>query len=149
MAKKLERSLHLLSLTQLSSSLYFLDPILLSVITDVITAIASSPTPGAYSTLVAQVLPTLIHTLEGAANAANESWLASSALELVESVIEGGGKGQLGDGFVAGLAPSLFNCLSKTQDREIMVVCTYLFTTISVHHRINPVIYRKGHNVLL
>ena len=100
----------------------FEGPIILSVLTDVISGLASSKAPGAYSTLAHNMLPALVSALKPS----KESWLPSSALELIVSVLEGGQKGQLGEGFVAGLAPALFICLDTAEDREVIVVRTLL-----------------------
>ncbi|KAF9516008.1 hypothetical protein BS47DRAFT_1371853 [Hydnum rufescens UP504] len=99
----------------------FKDPLLLSVLADLITTIAASPAPGVYTTLVSQLLPSLVQSLEAATANAQESWLASSALELIAGVLQGGEKGKLGDGLVAGLAPSLFDCINASQDRDVTV----------------------------
>jgi importin-9 len=72
--------------------------------------------------LVSQLLPSLVQSLEAATANAQESWLASSALELIAGVLQGGEKGKLGDGLVAGLAPSLFDCINASQDRDVTVV---------------------------
>jgi hypothetical protein len=37
-------------------------------------------------------------------------------------VLQGGEKGRLGDGLVAGLASSLFDCINASQDRDVTVV---------------------------
>lgn len=72
--------------------------------------------------MVAGILPSLVEALQTATANAKESWLASSALELIVSVLEGAEKGNLGEGLVPGLAPVLFDCLAATEDREVMIV---------------------------
>lgn len=37
-------------------------------------------------------------------------------------MLQGGEKGRLGDGLVAGLGPSLFDCINASQDRDVTVV---------------------------
>lgn len=100
------------------------DPVLLSALTDLLSAIAASLADGIYNALVAEAFPPLVEILgPRASEDGGEVWLVSSALELIVSILEGGEKGKLGDGLVAGLAPALLDCLGRTQDRDVIVVC--------------------------
>jgi hypothetical protein len=83
---------------------------------------AASLAPGIYSALVSEAFPPLLAIITNPADQNGEAWLASSALELIVSVLEGGEKGNLGEGFVAALAPPVFECLTRTQDRDVIVV---------------------------
>lgn len=99
---------------------FYLDPIFLSIFTDIFAALASSPVPNVYETVVKQALPTLC-TAIGSARP-DESWIAGSAIDLVSSLIKGAPEGNLGDGFFALLAPNLFECLIGTEDRDVLQV---------------------------
>ena len=95
------------------------DPIFISILTDILTSLASSPTNGVYETVVKQSLP----LLSGAINSATkESWIASSAIDLVSSLAEGSPQTGLGEGFFALLAPNLFSCLAGAEDRDVLQV---------------------------
>ncbi len=100
----------------------FIDPILLSEITEMTKALAASPSPEAFGSVVRGLLPAIVSALNEATQKHGESWIASSALELATGVLEAADKGKLGDGFVAGLAPSLFNCLAIVDDRDVIIV---------------------------
>ncbi|KAF8314424.1 ARM repeat-containing protein [Clavulina sp. PMI_390] len=105
------------------------DPILLSALTDLLSAIAASQGPGLFAALVSEAFPPLMQVMTQHA-ADEESWLVSSALDLIVGVLEGAQKGGLGDGFVAALAPTLFDCLAKTKDRDVIVKGTECLTLI-------------------
>lgn len=53
-----------------------------------------------------------------------ESWIASSAIDLVSSLVEGSPQTGLGEGFFALLAPNLFPCLAGAEDRDVLQVNT-------------------------
>lgn len=93
---------------------------LVSALTDLLSALAAAP--DMYNIVVADTFPPLVDILNQQSVDESQSWLVVSALELIVSVLEGGEKGKLGDGFVAALAPTLFDCLARTQDRDVMVV---------------------------
>jgi len=99
----------------------FIDPITLSVLDDLLSDLARSPAPGVYQTVVSQSLPILSRALTQAPT--SESWIASSAIDLVSSLARGGTKGNLGDGFFGTFAPNLFACLEQTGDQDILEVC--------------------------
>ena len=96
------------------------DPIFLSILNDVLHFIASAKVPGVYETAVKQALPRLTASI-GTANA-NESWVASSALELIGSVARGAPETGLGEGFFAAIAPCVFDCLRIAEDRDVLQV---------------------------
>lgn len=96
------------------------DPIFISIMSDVLESLASSSAPGVYAAVVQQALPTLTNAI--ATYATTDSWIASAAVELANSLVEGAPEGGLGDGFLALLAPSLFACLHTTEDRETIQV---------------------------
>ncbi|EGO18981.1 hypothetical protein SERLADRAFT_418638 [Serpula lacrymans var. lacrymans S7.9] len=103
------------------------DPIFLSIFTDILTSLASSNAPGVYETVVKQALPTLCTAIGGATP--EESWIAGSAIDLVGSLVQGASGTGIGEGFFALLAPNLFHCLAKTEDRDVLqngVICLTL-----------------------
>ena len=51
-----------------------------------------------------------------------ESWITSTALELLDSVIDNAPESGLGEGFFATIAPSLFGCMEKAEDRDVLQV---------------------------
>ncbi|KAL1950948.1 hypothetical protein VTO73DRAFT_97 [Trametes versicolor] len=94
------------------------DPIFISILTDVLESLASSPAPGIYLTVVRQALPALCNAIMS--STAVDSWVASAAIELVSSLASGAPETGLGEGFFAMLAPSLFSCLRTTEDRDVI-----------------------------
>ena len=96
------------------------DPIFLSILNDVLHSIASAKVPGVYEITVKQTLPRLTASI-GAAHA-DESWVASSALELITSVARGAPEAGLGEGFFAAIAPCVFDCLQLAEDRDVLQV---------------------------
>ncbi|KAJ2917840.1 hypothetical protein MD484_g2556, partial [Candolleomyces efflorescens] len=95
------------------------DPIFISLLADILKELASSSSAGVYETVVKQALPILVEAIGSAK--ANESWIPSAAIEFAQSLAAGApaDKG-LGDGFFALLAPSLFQCLDQTEDRDVL-----------------------------
>lgn len=98
------------------------DPILLSILDDLLTDLTRSPTAGVYEAVVSQSLPTLCNALREAKS--DESWITSSAIDLISSLARGASRGGLGEGFFATLAPTLFECMTSTQDQETLEVRT-------------------------
>ncbi|KAJ6520160.1 armadillo-type protein [Mycena sanguinolenta] len=94
------------------------DPIFLSNVDNILTSLASSSADGIYQTVVKQALPNLCQAMTAAP--LDESWITSSAIELVSSLATGASEGNLGDGFFALLAPSLFKCLAVAEDRDVI-----------------------------
>jgi importin-9 len=97
-----------------------LDPIFLSIFTDIFAALASSSASNVYQTVVKRALPSLC-TAIGSAKP-EESWIAGSAIDLVSSLVKGAPENGLGDGFFALLAPNLFECLKHAEDRDVLQV---------------------------
>lgn len=96
------------------------DPILISILTEIFTSLAASSGPGIYQSVVKSALPTLCTAIASAKP--DESWVTSSAIELVTGLVEGAPSGNLGDGFFGTLAPSLFDCLRVAEDRDVLQV---------------------------
>ncbi|KAJ7269388.1 ARM repeat-containing protein [Mycena haematopus] len=94
------------------------DPIFLSNVDNILTSLASSSADGIYQTVVKQALPNLCQAM--AAAPLDESWIASSAIDLVSSLVTGASEGTLGEGFFALLAPSIFKCLGEAEDRDVL-----------------------------
>ena len=97
------------------------DPIFISIMSDVLESLASSPAPGVYPAVVQQALPVLANAI--GAHATTDSWISGAAIELTNSLVEGAPETGLGDGFLALLAPSLFACLAAAEDRDTIQVC--------------------------
>jgi len=109
--------------TNLTSLLSFPpDPIFISLLSDILTELASSSGEGIYETVVKQALPILVSAIGSAT--ADESWITSAAIEFTEALVKGASaeKG-MGEGFFALLAPALFECLDKAEDRDVLQVC--------------------------
>ncbi|THH14476.1 hypothetical protein EW146_g5852 [Bondarzewia mesenterica] len=95
-----------------------IDPILLSMLSDIVTSIVSSSNSGVYQAAVRQALPRL-----GAAIGLSDPkqfWIASSAIELVSALVQGAPETGLGEGFFAAVADNLFNCLKTAEDRDTL-----------------------------
>lgn len=102
-----------------------LDPILISVLTDILTSLAKSSQPGVYRAVVTVALPTLCNAIA----TTEEYWVASSAFELLNSVVEGAPNDGLGEGFFATVASPLFAYLARAEDRDVLQVniCRHIF----------------------
>ncbi|KAJ7109870.1 armadillo-type protein [Mycena epipterygia] len=96
------------------------DPIFLSIVDNILTSLASSSADGIYQTVVKQALPNLCQAM--AAAPLSESWITSSAIDLVSSLVRGAPDSGIGEGFFAVLAPSLFKCLGEAEDRDVLQV---------------------------
>ncbi|KAJ7070709.1 ARM repeat-containing protein [Mycena amicta] len=94
------------------------DPIFLSNVDSILTSLAASEADGIYQTVVKQALPNLCQAMTAAP--LNESYITSSAIDLVSSLVSGASEGALGDGFFAVLAPSLFKSLGEAEDRDVI-----------------------------
>jgi hypothetical protein len=92
------------------------DPVLLSVITDVFECLATA----SYQATVSQALPPLANALASVSN--EETWVTSSALEIITGLMRGAQAGQLGEGFFASLGPALFKSVGEAEDRDIVQV---------------------------
>ena len=105
----------------LTTEKYCTDPILISILTEIYTSLSKSR-PEIYQALVKGALPTLCNAIATAKP--TESWITSSAIELVSSIISGAPDSGLGDGFFSTLAPSLFECLRQAEDRDVLQVAS-------------------------
>ncbi|PPQ86958.1 hypothetical protein CVT25_009780 [Psilocybe cyanescens] len=94
------------------------DPIFISILTDILASLTSSPAQGIYETAVKKSLPVLSVSISSAKK--EESWVASSAIDLVSSLVKGAPASGLGDGFFHLLGPSLFACLNVAEDRDVL-----------------------------
>lgn len=65
-------------------------------------------------------LPPLSAAISGSSK--EESWIASSAIDLVSSLAQGAQENRLGAGFFELLGPSLFGCLADVEDRDVTQV---------------------------
>lgn len=92
------------------------DQVLLSVITDVFEGLAAA----SYQATVSQALPSLANALASVSN--DETWVTSSALEIITGLMRGAQEGQLGQGFFASLGPALFKAVNETEDRDVIQV---------------------------
>jgi importin-9 len=91
-----------------------------SVLSDVLESLASSAVPGVYENVVKESLPALCHAINSAK--ADELWVAESGIEMISSLVEGASPGKLGDGFFATVAPTIFNALKASEDRDVLQV---------------------------
>ncbi|KAF9260865.1 ARM repeat-containing protein [Marasmius fiardii PR-910] len=94
------------------------DPIFLSIFPDIVNSLAGSKTPGIYEVVVKQALPALCTSISSASQ--DHSYIASSAIELVGSLVRAAADGNLGEGFFNLLAPNLFKCLAEAEDRDVL-----------------------------
>ncbi|GJJ12042.1 hypothetical protein Clacol_006283 [Clathrus columnatus] len=104
------------------------DPILLSVLEDLFTDLASSRTPGVYQAVVTQCLPILCNAL--AQPNLDQPFITTSAIDLISALAQGAQRGALGDGFFAALAPHLFARLRDRQDNELLENAIVLLTLV-------------------
>ncbi|KIJ34652.1 hypothetical protein M422DRAFT_76407 [Sphaerobolus stellatus SS14] len=104
------------------------DPITLSVLDDLLSDLTHSPAPGVYQVVVSESLPVLVQALKESPS--TESWIASSAIDLISSLARGATKGNLGEGFFAAFAPALFACLQRTEDQEVLENAVVLLTYV-------------------
>jgi hypothetical protein len=98
----------------------FADPIFVSVLTDILTNLASSKNDEIYKVIVDQTLLPLCLCIGSAKK--EESWIPASAIDLVSSLVSGAPESGLGEGFFETLAPNLFSCLSVAEDRDVLQV---------------------------
>jgi importin-9 len=92
----------------------------LSITTDIFTFLASAEAPNVYQAVVMATVPALAPTI-----ANNDGWVCCSAMQILTAVFEGAKPGQLGDGVVGALAPSLFVALGKVADPEAISVSLF------------------------
>jgi importin-9 len=105
-----------------SYNVSLLDPIFVSIIGNILETLASCPTSGVYQVVVKKALPLLCQALGSVKF--DDSWIPSSALELLNGIIEGAdGEKGLGDGFFSSIAPPLFKCMGSAEDRDVLQVC--------------------------
>jgi hypothetical protein len=71
--------------------------------------------------VVKAALPPLSSAIANAKK--EESWVTSTAIELVTSLVRGAPEPRLGDGFFSIVAPALFAALAGAEDRDIIQVC--------------------------
>ncbi|KAF5352862.1 hypothetical protein D9756_006082 [Leucocoprinus leucothites] len=94
------------------------DPIFISILTDILTTLAGAKSPGVYETVVKVALPSLSNAI--ASSKQEESWITSTAIDLVTSLARGAPESGLGDGFFALVAPALFASLGEAEDRDVI-----------------------------
>jgi hypothetical protein len=86
------------------------------VITDVFEGLAAA----SYQATVSHALPSLSAALGSVSK--DETWVTSSALEIITGLMRGVHEGQLGQGFFDNLGPALFKAIGETEDREVIQV---------------------------
>jgi importin-9 len=104
------------------------DPIFLSILNDILYAIVTAKAPTIYETTVKYVLPRLIASIDN--TNVNETWVPSSALELIGTLARGAPEAGLGEGFFAAIAPSVFNCLKVAEDRDVLQVRIFTYSSM-------------------
>lgn len=97
------------------------DQVLLSVITEVFEGLAAA----SYQATVSQALPSLSAALTSVSN--DETWVTSSALEIITGLMRGAHEGQLGQGFFENLGSALFKAIGETEDRDVIQVGSFLY----------------------
>ncbi|CUA67452.1 Importin-9 [Rhizoctonia solani] len=90
------------------------DQVLLSVITEVFEGLAAA----SYQATVSQALPSLSTALTSVSK--DETWVTSSALEIITGLMRGAHEGQLGQGFFENLGSALFKAIEETEDRDVI-----------------------------
>ncbi|KAK2464757.1 hypothetical protein APHAL10511_003175 [Amanita phalloides] len=93
------------------------DPIIISILTDIMGLLAASSAKGVNEIVIKQAVPTLTNAMLSAKP--TEFWITSSAFDLLNSIVEGPSEG-LAEGFFAHIAPSLFKCLNEAEDRDVL-----------------------------
>jgi len=106
-----------------------IDPIVVSVIGDILNAFASAKHPGVYQAVVKAALPILCHAI-GMPKPDESSWVPSSAIDLITNIQTAAPADGLGEGFFSTLAPSLFVCLANAEDRDILQNGVVLLTWV-------------------
>lgn len=132
-----------------------LDPIFISILTDIVATLAGAMSPGVYDTMIKIALPLLSSATANAKE--EESWIASTAIDLMTSLARGSPESGLGDNFFALAAPALFASLGKAEDRDLIQVflLSSIFQPISLNVLQNgieclTIIIRKDcHQVML
>jgi hypothetical protein len=103
---------------------YISDPIFVSIITDIMTTFSGANASGVYETVVKAALPPLSDAIAHAKK--EESWIASTGIDLVTSLARGAPDSGLGDGFFALVVPALFASVGGAEDRDVIQVCVSL-----------------------
>lgn len=92
----------------------------MSLLNDILLSIVGAKASGVYEAAVKEALPRLTASI-GNYNT-NESWVASSALELIGSLARGAPETGLGEGFFTVIAPTVFVCMRVAEDRDVLQV---------------------------
>jgi hypothetical protein len=95
------------------------DLLVSTVLNNILFSIVSAKASGVYEAAVKEVLPRLTASI-GNYNS-NESWVASSALELIGSLARGAPTG-LCKGIFAAIARTVFDCMRVAEDRDVLHV---------------------------
>lgn len=121
-----------------------LDPIFISILTDIVTTLAGAMSSGVYDTMMKTALPLLS---SATANTEEESWIASTAIELMTSLARGAPESGLGEDFFALAAPALFSSLGKSEDRDLIQVYDAALLHFSAYQSQRPTEwYRMPYN---
>jgi hypothetical protein len=118
--KRTTKVTHCRSSGQTSAKCALIDPIFLSILSDIFSSLAASTATGLYETVVKRTLPELTSVI-GTADP-KETWVSSSAIDIVTSLIRGAPEAGIGEGFFALLAPGLFKTLTEVEDRDTIQV---------------------------
>ncbi|KXN85718.1 Importin-9 [Leucoagaricus sp. SymC.cos] len=94
------------------------DPIFISILTDILATLAGATASGVYEAVVKSALPPLNNAIAQAKK--EESWIASTAIDLVTSLARGAPESGLGEGFFSLIAPALFASLGEAEDRDMI-----------------------------
>ncbi|OSX67203.1 hypothetical protein POSPLADRAFT_1063974 [Postia placenta MAD-698-R-SB12] len=96
------------------------DPLIISVLTEILASVTASPAQGVYETAIKQALPPLCNAIMASTEA--EHWITGAAIDLACSLVRGAPDTGLGEGFLGMLAPSLFFAMKTVEDREVIQV---------------------------
>ncbi|CAD6905080.1 unnamed protein product [Tilletia controversa] len=98
------------------------DPVLGSVVADLVNTMAGSKAPGVAQAVVSHTLPHLASSMTATPESDEESApLRQSAVELTDAVLDGADAGVLAEvGAVGVVLPHLLQVLGRTEDRDIL-----------------------------
>jgi hypothetical protein len=108
--------------------LFLKDPLLGSSISDIFGALSSSPSPVVQNTLLTEALPALVATM-AKFNNDSASIHAAAALDIANAIFNRFPT-PLPAGAFDGIAPSLFEMLSGTEDRDVIQTSLDIVTTV-------------------
>ncbi|KAH8835042.1 ARM repeat-containing protein [Flagelloscypha sp. PMI_526] len=104
------------------------DPMTISVMVDLFENLSGARSSGVYEAVVSKALPVLTEAITNCQP--SEYWVASTSVELVDSLAQGAPESGLGEGFFAMAAPALFKRVGETEDRDTIQNIVICLTTM-------------------